>query len=84
MKRRMITTSSDGSHEEVDYSSLSDAEIDRRLRGYERRYGVTLKTYLGGYSCSNAGHEEVFDLLDWETLEEERRDRAEALARTKP
>jgi hypothetical protein len=83
MKRSLITTLPDGTREEVDYSALAAHEIDRRIAQYERKYGMPLKRYAGTFSCDRAGHEEVFDLIDWQTLEEERSERAEAYLRAK-
>lgn len=84
MKRSMITSLPDGTREEVDYSALADAEIDRRIAEYERKYGMPLTRYLTVFSCDRANHEEAFDVIDWEMLHDERRERAEVCVKTKP
>jgi len=78
MKRSMVTTTSDGMREEIDFSLLSDAEIDHRISTYERKYGSSFAEYSDRFSCDAAGHEEVLDLIEWETLVEEREERAAA------
>jgi len=75
MKRSMVTTTSDGLREEIDFSLLSDAEINRRISTYEQKYGSSFPEHLNRFSCDDAGHDEVFDLMDWETLVEEREER---------
>jgi len=83
MKRTMVTTTSDGTREETDFSVLSDAEINHRISVYEQKYGSSFVEHSDRFSCDTASHEEVFDLIDWETLVEEREERA-AAHRTRP
>ncbi len=73
--RKVTIYSSDSGATEISYSTMPDAEIDRRIAEYEKKYGMPLKRYNSGFSCDRAGHEEVFDQRDWETLTEERDDR---------
>jgi hypothetical protein len=84
MKRSMVTSLPDGTREEIDYGSLPDREIDRRIGQYEGKYGMPLKPYLRRFSCDRAGNEEVFDLIDWQTLDEERNERAAGYLSAKP
>ena len=69
--RKAIIYSSETGKTEINYSDMPEAEITRRISGYEKKYGKTLKSYARSFSCFQANHEEVFDLQDWETLAEE-------------
>jgi hypothetical protein len=55
---------------------MPDAEISRRIAEYEERYGMPLDRYARDFSCDHAGHQEIFDQMDWEALTEERNDRS--------
>ena len=79
--RKLTIYSSDSGVTEISYSTMPDAEINRRIAEYEKRYGMPLEHYIRGFSCDNAGHQEVFDQMDWETLSEERYNRS-AVSRT--
>jgi len=70
--RKVTIHSSETGTTEICYSAMPDAEIDRRIVEYERKYGMPLKRYTRGFSCGHASHGEVFDQRDWETLTEER------------
>jgi len=76
MKRCMITTSSDGTRDQIDYSMLTATDIRQRMGVYEDKYGAPLKQYIRTFSCDHASHEEVFDLMDWETLADELTERS--------
>jgi hypothetical protein len=52
---------------EVDYSSLSVKEIQKRIKGYEKRYG-TFARYLKSYDCESSPPEDYLTLIDWECL----------------
>ena len=80
----MVTTTSDGMREEIDFSLLSDAEINHRISSYEQKYGSGFAEHSIRFSCDAASHEEVFDLIDWETLVEEREERDAARRRVRP
>ena len=87
MRRCMVTTLSDGTREEIDYSMLTAADIRRRMGVYQDKYGAPLKQYIRTFSCDRASHDEVFDLMDWETLGEElatRRPKSRACNGRKP
>jgi hypothetical protein len=79
--RKVMIYSSESGVTEISYSTMPDAEINHRIAEYEKKYGMPLERYLRGFSCDHAGHEEVFDEMDWETLTEERNDRS-AVSRT--
>jgi hypothetical protein len=79
--RKVTIYSSDSGTTEISYSTMPDAEIHRRIAEYEKRYGMPLKRYIRSFSCDHAGHQEVFDQRDWETLTEERDNRS-AVSRT--
>lgn len=52
---------------EVDYSALSLKEIQKKIRGYEKKYGSFTK-YLKSYDCESSPPEEYLTLIDWECL----------------
>jgi len=79
--RKVTIYSSESGVTEINYSTMPDTEIDRRIAEYEERYGMPFERYILGFSCDHAGHQEVFDQMDWETLTEERNDRS-AVSRT--
>jgi RNase P/RNase MRP subunit p30 len=76
MSRRSIVETSEGGRTEIDYSSLTGAEIDRRIHAHEARYGSTLRDYSLSFSCDAASPHELNDIMDWERLVEERDERA--------
>lgn len=59
---------------EVDYSALSLKEIQKRIRGYEKKYGSFAK-YLKSYDCESSPPEEYLALIDWECLFNEMKSR---------
>jgi hypothetical protein len=79
--RKVTIYSSESGVTEISYSTMPDAEINRRIAEYEERYGMPFERYIRGFSCDYAGHQEVFDQRDWESLTEERDNRA-AISRT--
>ena len=59
---------------EVDYSSLSSKDIDKKLKAYEKRFGAFAK-FLRHYDCESSPAEDYLTLIDWECLLEERKSR---------
>jgi len=55
---------------EVDYSTLSLKEIQKRIKSYEKRYGGFSK-FLKGYDCESSPPEDYLTLVDWECLLDE-------------
>ena len=55
---------------EVDYSALSLKEIQKKIRGYEKKHGSFAK-YLKSYDCESSPPEEYLTLIDWECLSNE-------------
>jgi hypothetical protein len=84
MKRFSVITSSDGGRQEIDYAALPDTEIEHRIAAYERKYGASLPEYSKTFACDSANAFEVFDIMDWETLVEERDERKEAYLKARP
>ena len=62
---------------EIRYSELSDNYIDGRIEEYEKKYGKTYQEFYNGFDCGEAGMDELTDLLDWESLVEEKKARME-------
>jgi hypothetical protein len=75
-KKLIIETN--GQRTEIDYGSLSLPEINKRIRSYERKYGMTFSKYNSGFSCDDARPDEMTDVMDWELLSEEKAQRIEA------
>ena len=66
MSRVLAIKGSEGERE-VDYSTLSLKEIQKRVKGYEKKYGSFAK-FLKGYDCESSPPEEYLTLIDWECL----------------
>jgi hypothetical protein len=62
---------------EVDYSTLSPKEIDKRIRAYEKRFGSFAK-FFRQYDCESSAAEDYLTLIDWECLLEEQKNRKRA------
>ena len=59
---------------EMDYSTLSPKEIDKRIKAHEKRFGNFAK-FLRGYDCESSPPDDYLTLLDWECLLEEQKSR---------
>lgn len=70
MSRKLVIDDEHG-HREIEYSSLSMREVNRRIRGYESKYGSSFSRYYKTYSCADATPDEITDVMDWELLTEE-------------
>ncbi len=66
MSRILAIRGTDGDRE-VDYSALSVKEIQKRIKGYEKKYGSFAK-FLKSYDCESSLPEEYLTLIDWECL----------------
>ncbi|HEY3130371.1 MAG TPA: hypothetical protein VGL91_13005 [Acidobacteriota bacterium] len=75
MSRRLIIESSEQGRREIDYSSLSLREIDRRVKAYEKKYRTSFARHSKQFSCSDASPLEMTDIMDWEYLEQEKKER---------
>lgn len=62
---------------EINYSELSDDYIEKRIEEYETKHGKTFQKFYNGFDCGEASMDELTDLLDWESLVEERKARME-------
>jgi len=58
---------------EINYSELADDCIDQRIEEYEKKHGMTYQEFNNGFDCGEAGMDELTDLLDWESLMEEKK-----------
>jgi hypothetical protein len=65
----------------TDYSSLSLREIDKRIKVYQKKYGMPFTRYNRQFSCDEALPWETPDIMDWENLVEERAARQSARAK---
>lgn len=62
---------------EINYSELSDDFIEKRIEEYETKHGKIFQEFYNGFDCGEASMDELTDLLDWESLVEERKARME-------
>ncbi len=60
-----------GKRTEIDYDTLSMAEIKSRIRSYEKKHGPYHR-FIKTYSCSDSTPDETTDVMDWECLIEEK------------
>lgn len=66
MSRILAIKGTEGERE-VDYSSLSLKEIQKRIKGYEKRYGSFAK-FLKSHDCESSPPDDYLALIDWECL----------------
>ena len=52
---------------EVDYSTFTVKEIQKRIKDYEKKFG-SLAKFLRGYDCESSPPEDYLTLIDWECL----------------
>ena len=55
---------------EVDYASLSLKEIQKRIKGYEKKHG-SFSRFFKSYDCESSPPEDYLTLIDWECLLDE-------------
>jgi hypothetical protein len=73
VSRILAIRGTDGERE-VDYSSLSLREIQKRIKGYEKKHG-SYSRFLKGYDCESSPPEDYLTLIDWECLSDELKSR---------
>ena len=73
MSRILAIKGTEGERE-VDYSTLSPKEIQKRIKGYEKRYGSFAK-FFKSYDCESSPPEDYLILIDWECLLDEQKGR---------
>ena len=66
MSRILAIKGTDGDRE-VDYSSLSLKEIQKRLKSYEKKFGSFSK-FFRSYDCESSAPDDYVVLIDWECL----------------
>ena len=59
---------------ELDYSTLSTKDIDKKIKAYEKKYGSFAK-FLRQYDCEASPAEDYVTLIDWECLLDEKKSR---------
>lgn len=62
---------------EINYSDLADDYIEDRIEEYEAKYGKSFQGFYNSFDCGEASMDELTDLLDWESLVEEKKARKE-------
>ena len=73
MSRILAIKGTEGERE-VDYSSLSLKEIQKRIKVYEKKYG-SYSRFLKSYDCESSPPEDYLTLIDWECLSDEAKSR---------
>ena len=73
MSRILAIKGTEGERE-VDYSSLSIKEIQKRIKVYEKKYG-SYSRFLKSYDCESSPPEDYLTLIDWECLLDEAKSR---------
>jgi len=73
MSRILAIKGTEGERE-VDYSTLSPKEIQKKIKGYEKRYGSFAK-FFKSYDCESSPPEDYLTLIDWECLLDEQKGR---------
>ena len=73
MSRILAVKGTDGERE-IDYSSLTLKELQKRIKAYEKRYGSFAK-FFRSYDCESSPPEEYITLVDWECLLDELKSR---------
>jgi len=66
MSRILAIKGTEG-EKEVDYSSLTVKEIQKRIKGYEKKFGSFAK-FLRGCDCESSPPDDYLTLIDWECL----------------
>ena len=72
MIRKSIFESSETGRIVTDYSSLTLADINKRIKSYERTYGMTYQKYNRQFDCDHGLPWEMSDIMDWENLVQEK------------
>jgi hypothetical protein len=73
MSRILAIKGTEG-EKEVDYSSLSLKEIQKRIKANEKRHG-SYSRFLKSYDCESSPPEDYLTLIDWECLADELKSR---------
>jgi hypothetical protein len=73
---KLIVETPEGTRE-IDYTKLSSAEIEQRLRTYDQQYESHEK-FLGQYDCGASSFEDSVILMDWDGLLEGKKRRPDA------
>ena len=76
MIRMSIFDSSETGRIVTEYGKLPVRELDKRISSYEKKYGTTYARYHRRFDSDSALPWETSDLMDWENLVEEKKDRA--------
>ncbi len=75
MRRTSVFQSSEHGRGETDYSALSISDLDCRIGEYEKKYGMSYIQFNRQFNSSDASGLELSDLMDWEYLMTEKRER---------
>ena len=73
MSRILVIRGTEGNRE-LDYSTLSATDIEKKIKVYEKKYGSFAK-FLRQYDCESSPAEDYLILIDWECLLDEQKSR---------
>ena len=73
MSRILAIKGTEGKRE-LDYSTFSATDIDKKIKAYEKKYGSFAK-FLRQYDCESSPAEDYLTLIDWECLLDEQKNR---------
>lgn len=76
MTRVSVFESSENGRVVTEYGKLPLRELEKRISCYEKKYGSTFARYNRQFDCDGALPSETSDLMDWQNLVEEKRERA--------
>ena len=73
MSRILAIRGTEGERD-IDYSSLSLKDIQKKIKGYEKKHGSFAK-FLRRYDCESSPPDDYLTLIDWECLINEMKSR---------
>lgn len=76
MNRKLVIDSSETGKTVIEYSKLSVQEIESRIKAYEKKHAMSYARFDRSYDCDYATREDTRDLMDWENLVEEKKERS--------
>ena len=76
MSRISMFESSETGRIVTEYGTLPIRELEKRIVSYEKKYGTTYTRYSRQFDCDSALPWEASDLMDWQNLVKEKKERA--------
>lgn len=76
MSRISVFDSSERGRIVTEYGKLPARELEKRISSYEKKYGMTYARYNRQFDCDSTLPWETSDLMDWQNLVKEKKERA--------